>query len=184
MDVNRLRSGEKIAAVSAIALLLIMFIFDWFGLKASAGGFSAEGARNAWGSYGFIDIVLFVTFLAALGTAYLSASQQNVNLPVAASALVAGLGIISVILIIISIISPPDFGVSGDGIDHTRKIGVWLGLIAAAGVAYGGWRAMQEEGTSFGAQRDRLQDRYGGDEPPPPPPPASTGGPPSEGGAA
>ena len=32
MDTNRLGTGEMIAAVSAIALLLIMFIFSWFGI--------------------------------------------------------------------------------------------------------------------------------------------------------
>ena len=36
--------------------------------------------------------------------------------------------------------------------------GVFLGLIASAGIAYGGWRAMEEEGTSFGDQADRIQD--------------------------
>ncbi len=184
MDFTRLTQGEKIAGVSAIALILIMFIFDWFGLKADVSGFTAEGSRNAWGSYGFIDIVLFITVAAAIGLALLSASQTEVGLPVAASAVVAGLGILSVVLIIISIISPPDFGVdlSGTGIDHTRKIGVWLGLLAAIGVAYGGWRAMQEEGTSFGGQTDRFR---GPDEgpgatppPPPPPPPSSSSAPP------
>ena len=68
------------------------------------------GSRNAWGSYGFIDIVLFITVAAAIGLALISASQTEVGLPVAASAIVAGLGILSVVLIIISIISPPDFG--------------------------------------------------------------------------
>ncbi len=34
---------------------------------------------------------------------------------------------------------------------------MFLGLIASAGIAYGGWRAMEEEGTSFGDQADRLQ---------------------------
>ncbi|MEK6271291.1 MAG: hypothetical protein AABM42_01410 [Actinomycetota bacterium] len=176
MDFTRLTQGEKIAGVSGIALILIMFIFDWFGLKADVSGFTAEGSRNAWGSYGFIDIVLFITVAAAIGLALISASQTEVGLPVAASAVVAGLGILSVVLIIISIISPPDFGadLSGSGIDNTRKIGVWLGLIAAIGVAYGGWRAMQEEeGASFGEPADRLR---GPDEAPgaaPPPPPSS-----------
>jgi hypothetical protein len=185
MDFTRLTQGEKIAGVSGIALLLIMFIFKWFGLEVSgnAGGFefSVGGSENAWGSYGFIDIVLFITVVAAVGLALISASQTEVGLPVAASAVVAGLGILSVVLIIISIISPPDFGASDvNGIDHTRKIGVWLGLIAAIGVAYGGWRAMQEEGTSFGEQADRFRgpDEGPGAAPPPsssspPPPPPS-----------
>jgi hypothetical protein len=180
MDFTRLTQGEKIAGVSGIALLLIMFIFDWFGLKADVAGFTAEGSRNAWGSYGFIDIVLFITVAAAVGLALISASQTEVGLPVAASAVVAGLGILSVVLIIISIISPPDFGVdlSGSGIDHTRKIGVWLGLIAAIGVAYGGWRAMQEEGTSFGDQADRFRGPDEGPGATPPPPPSSPPPPP------
>jgi len=179
MDLNRLTQGEKIAGGSGIALILIMFIFKWFGLKAGVGGFAFEGSRNAWGSYGFIDIVLFITVVAAVGLAALKASDADVGLPVAASAVVAGLGVLSVVLIIISIISPPDFGadLSGTGIDHTRKIGVWLGLIAAIGVAYGGWRAMQEEGTSYGGEADRFrappdQGSSAGPPPPPPPPPS------------
>ena len=180
MDLNRLTQGEKIAGGSGIALILIMFIFKWFGLKAGVGGFAFEGSRNAWGSYGFIDIVLFITVVAAVGLAALKASDADVGLPVAASAVVAGLGVLSVVLIIISIISPPDFGadLSGTGIDHTRKIGVWLGLIAAIGIAYGGWRAMQEEGTGYGGEADRFrappdQGRSAGPPPPPPPPPPS-----------
>jgi hypothetical protein len=179
MDFSRTTQGEKIAGVSGILLILIMFIFKWFGLKftGGAGAFavSVEGSRNAWGSYGFIDIVLFITALSAVGLLLLSASESDLSLPVAASAIVAGLGILSVVLIIISIISPPDFGadLSGTGIDHTRKIGVWLGLIAAAGVAIGGYLAMQEEGTSFGTQTDRLGGGPGegpSSGPPPPPP--------------
>jgi hypothetical protein len=172
MDLTRLTQGEKIAGVSGIALILIMFIFKWFGLKAGIGGFSVEGSRNAWGSYGFIDIVLFITVVAAVGLAAIKASEAEAGLPVAAGAIVAGLGILSVVLIIISIISPPDFG-AGDisGIDHTRKIGVWLGLIAAIGVAYGGWRTMQEEGTSFGGEADRFRGAPDEASAGPPPPP-------------
>jgi hypothetical protein len=150
-------------------------------LKAGVGGFTVEGSRNAWG-HGFIDIVLFITGVAAVGLAALAASETETGLPVAAGAIVAGLGALSVLLIIISLISPPDFGadLSGTGIDHTRKIGVWLGLIAAIGVAYGGWRAMQEEGTSFGGEADRFRGAPGEgpgagppSAPPPPPPPPS-----------
>jgi hypothetical protein len=179
MDLTRLTQGEKIAGVSGIALILIMFIFKWFGLKASAGGLTFEGSQNAWHAYGwFIVLVLLVAGFAAIGLALISGSEGDAGLPVAASSIVTALGAISVLIIIISIISPPDLGVdlSGTGIDHTRKIGVWLGLIAAAGIAYGGWRAMQEEGTSFGGEADRFrgapdEGTSAGPPPPPPPPP-------------
>lgn len=175
MDVNRLSAGEKIAGISGVALLLIMFIFKWFGLSANLGDFgglggsNAEVTRNAWGSFGFIDIVLFVTLGAAIALAAIAASESRLNMPVALSAIVAGLGILSVVLIVISLISPPNF--SGidlpNGVDKTRKIGAFLGLIAAIGVAYGGYMAMQEEGTSFSDQADRVQGG-GGDGTPPP----------------
>jgi hypothetical protein len=177
LDVNRLGTGEKIAAVSAVALLLIMFIFDWFGVSGSidtgVGVVEFEGGgANAWQSFGFIDIVLFVTVVAAIALAVITANASDVNLPVAGSAIVAGLGILSVILILYRIIDPPS--------DLDREIGVFLGLIAAGGIAYGGWVAMQEEGTSFGDQRDRVSGGGPGDRggprdrggPPPPPPQA------------
>ena len=200
MDFAVLNRGEKIAGVAGILLILIMFIFDWFGLQFTAGGagfgFSAEGGRNAWGSYGFTDIVLFITALAAIGLAVTAASDAEVGLPVAMSAIVAALGILSLILVVISIISPPDFGVnvSGTGIDHERKIGVWLGLLAVIGVTAGGFLAMQEEGTSFSGEADRFRGGGtgggpGAGPPPPPPPPSQppsapppSGGPPPASG--
>jgi hypothetical protein len=193
MDFTRLTQGEKIAGISGIALLLIMLIFKWFGVEVSGGGVTVEGgSRNAFGAYGFFDIVLFITVVAAVGLVLIAASEGEVGLPVAASAIVAGLGILSVVLVLISIISPPEWSVDGvdigdfPGLDVTRKIGVWLGLLATIGVAYGGWRAMQEEGTSFGDQADRFQNRppSGGGTPPPPPPAGGGGTPPSSGGPA
>ena len=181
MDVNRLGRGEKIAAVSAIALLLIMFIFSWFGIDAE-GGVDLGGA-NAWESFGLIDLILFITVVAAIALAAMLANGQRVDMPVSPAAIVAGLGILSVILILFRIISPPDFGL-GDlleigGGEVSRKIGVFLGLIAAAGIAYGGYESMQEEGTSFAAERDRLSDRDSAPgETPPPRDPAGPGGPP------
>jgi hypothetical protein len=181
-----------IAAVSAVLLLLIMFIFSWFGFggdlgnQASAAGF--DTGFNAWQSFGFIDIILFITIVVAIGGAVMTANAQSVNSPVAISSITAGLGILSVLLILFRIISPPDFGTDvfgGSGIDVSRKIGVFLGLIAAGGIAYGGWRAMQAEGTSFSGEADRIQNRPpsgGGAPPPPPPPPASGGTPPASGG--
>jgi hypothetical protein len=199
MDFAVLNRGEKIAGVAGALLILIMFIFDWFGLKFTAGGagfgFSAEGGRNAWGSYGFTDIVLFITALAAIALALMAASDAEVGSPVAMSAIVAALGILSLILVVISIISPPDFGVnaSGTGIDHERKIGVWLGLLAVIGVTAGGFLAMQEEGTSFAGEADRFRGGGpgggaggpGAGPPPPPPPPPSQppSAPPPSGGA-
>lgn len=160
--------GEKIAGIAAVVLFFDMFIFDWFGFGGSVetivGEVEVGGGANAWQAFGFIDIILLLTIGAAIAVAVMAANASDVNLPVAGSALVAGLGILSVILIIYRIIDTP-FGAD-------REIGVFIGLLAAAGIAYGGWTAMQEEGTSFGDQADRFQGG-GSQDPPPPPPPAN-----------
>jgi hypothetical protein len=129
MDLTRLGRGERIAGISAIALILIMLIFDWYG----PSGATQLGGTNAWESYSFIDIILFITALAALGLVYLSASRQQLNLPVAGSALTVGLGVLSLILILFRIIDTPSYDLPfGGSIATDTKIGVWLGLIATA----------------------------------------------------
>jgi hypothetical protein len=179
MDTSRLRQGELIAGVAGALLLVIMFL-NWFGAPDEVNGLPtganiAEAAGfdtsfSAWQAFDFIDIILFITAIVAVGLAVMTATARTVALPVAASAITAGLGILSTLLVLYRIIDPP--------FELDRKYGVFLGLIAAAAIAYGGWRAMQEEGTSFSREADRLQDQTSGPgdrPPPPPPPPPSTG---------
>ena len=202
MDASRIRQGEMIAAGAAVALFIIMFL-AWFSVP-EVGGIGADEARDAieqaedagfdtgnaedlvdeaedassvsaWDAFDFIKIVMLLTIIAAITMAVMSAMGNRPNLPVALSAIVAGLGILTTLLILYRIIDPVG------GLD--RSYGLFLGLVAAAAIAYGGWRAMEEEGTSFGDQADRLQGPgtgAGGGSPPPPPPPPTTQQPPSQ----
>jgi hypothetical protein len=182
MDASRLTRGEQVAAIAGIALLVIMFL-PWFGIGGVAGeaieqaqdlGFAPDvsTSANAWESFDVIDLVLLLTVIAAVGVAVAAMMAQTVAMPIAASAITAGLGILSTVLVAYRLLDPP--------YDASRKFGAFLGLIAAAGVAYGGWLAMQEEGSTFTDQVPGT-----GEAPPPPPPPAppASGGPPPQGPA-
>jgi len=173
MDVNRVSPGEKIAAVAAVLLFISMF-FAWFGFENVANELSDQfgvdvGASsftfNAWESFDFIDLVLTVAILAAVGTAFVRASDAVVDLPL--NPAVAVLGGLATLLVLYRVIDPPG------GSD--REWGVFLGLILSAAVAYGGYKAMEEEGASFSGAADRLSGGGPGD---PPPPPSSTPPPP------
>jgi len=89
---------------------------------------------------------------------------------------------LAVLLILYRIIDPPGSeSVAGVSVDVTLKLGIFLGLISAAGIAYGGYSAMREEGTTFGDAADRLSNGPGDSQPPaggPPPPPSSQQPPP------
>jgi hypothetical protein len=179
MDADRLGRGEQIAGICA-ALLFIFMFFNWFSFPDEIGGVSTQVDQagdffdtgyNAWQSYDFTDLVLLVTIVVAVGGAIATAMARDVALPVAASAITAGLGVLSFVLVGWSLINTPSFGGLGVDVDLDRSWGVFVGLLLTAGIAYGGWIGMQEEGTSFGDQVDRVQG--GGGAAPPPPPPAA-----------
>jgi uncharacterized membrane protein YhaH (DUF805 family) len=193
MEASKLSTGEKVAAVSAVLLFIFMF-FDWFGVEVSgAGGFSGSvpgAGGSAWDALNFIPIVLLIAIVAAVGVAVLRLTDSAWEPPVSMNAVVAALGGLSVLLILFRIIDPPSFGsFGGVSVDGTVEFGIFLGLIAAVGIAYGGYLAMKEEGTSFGDTADRLSGGSGGgpsggpppppSSPPPPPPPPPSSPPPS-----
>ncbi len=192
MEVDKLSTGEKISAASAVLLFIFMF-FDWFGVEISGvPGFSGDvsgSGGSAWDALDVIPIFLMLAIVVAIGVAVIRLTDADIEPPVSLNAIVAALGGFAVLLILYRIISPPDFGsFGGVEVDATLKFGIFLGLLAAAGIAYGGYSAMREEGMTFGDAADRLggggsggqQPPAGGTTPPPPPPPAQQPPPPPQ----
>jgi len=175
MELDKLNTGEKIAGVSAVLLFIFMF-FDWFGVEVSGGGFSGSvpgAGGSAWDALDFIPIVLVVAIVLALVNVALRLSDSPYEPPVSLNTVVTVLGVLSALLVLFRIVDPPSFGsFGGVSVDGTLEFGIFLGLIAAIGIAYGGYRAMQEEGVSFSDAADRLSGGGPGASPPPPPPPA------------
>jgi len=190
MDADRLSTGEKIAGGSAILLFIFMF-FDWFKVDISddQGLFSVSVGGNAWDALDIIPIVLMLAIIAAIAVAVIRLTDSAFEPPVSMNAVVAILGAISVLLILYRIIDPPGAG-DVPGVDVNPALGIFLGLLAAAGITYGGYRAMQEEGTSFGDLGDQFSNRGGtgagghsqppASTTPPPPPSSGQGGPPQQ----
>lgn len=193
MDLDRLSTGEKIAGGSAVLLFIFMF-FDWFKVEVSgsSGLFSVSAGGSAWEALDVIPIILMIAVVVAVGVAVVRLTDAVLEPPISVNAIVAILGAISVLLILYRIIDPPSAG-DIPGVDVNPAVGIFLGLIAAVGIAYGGYRAMQEEGTSFGDLGDQFSNRGGSGAgppqqppssttPPPPPPPPSSGpgGPPPQ----
>jgi uncharacterized membrane protein YhaH (DUF805 family) len=175
MALDKLSTGEKIAAVSGVLLFVFMF-FDWYGVEVSGvSGFSGtiSGAGgSAWDALEIIPLFLMLAIVVALGVAVVRLTDADLEPPVSMNAVVAALGGLAVLLILYRIVDTPgggDFG--GVAVDLNLKLGIFLALISAAGIAYGGYSAMREEGFTFDDQADRLSGQ-GGPPPPPSPPPA------------
>lgn len=167
MDTSNLGRGAMIAGISGVLLFIVMF-FSWFGapdevddviqqsqqlgeqLGIDTGGVSdVDTTANAWQAFDFIDLILLLAVIVSVGLAVMTLMGASASLPVAGSALTCGIGALSLLLVLYRILDPPE--------DASREIGVYLGLLATAGITFGGYLGMQEEGTSFSEQGDRLR---------------------------
>jgi hypothetical protein len=163
-DISRLRRADQIVGGGAIALFIFLFFFKWYGSSASSsvGGINLGASLNGWHSFTISRWIWLITIIVALGAVVLRAGQRELSLPVQPSVIIAGLGALSTILIVYRIVHHPSGGSSGGiGLEHFSysygiKIGIWLGLIAAAVITYGGYLAMQAEGTSLADVRDQA----------------------------
>lgn len=158
-----MRAGERIAALSALCLLGFSFL-DWYGAEpVGEARFQTSAGGNAWQTLEPILVVLAATIVAALAVAVLRLAGSKWRPAVPLNAVVAVLGGLSALLILFRIVAPPDLGeVGGILLEATLLPGVFLSLLAACGVAYGGYRAMGEEGASFESIADGLGDQRRG----------------------
>jgi hypothetical protein len=145
-----------------VALFVLMFV-TWYGSEVTGqtegipfGGTGTGG--NAWQSLNVIPLFLMLAIAVAVGAALLRLSGSDWKPAVPADAAVAVLGGLATLLILFRIVDPPGFGsFGGISVEATLKVGVFLALAAALGIAYGGYRAMRESGDSFQGIAKRLE---------------------------
>jgi hypothetical protein len=141
MDTTRLTTGDMIAGVGGIVLLIALFL-PWYGVSADVAGVSVSVSGSGWEVLGFIDILLFLIAVVAIAVV---AGRATNRLPaeVPGSLVLLGLGALAVLLVLFRIIDIPAGDVP-DSVDLSRKIGIFIALIGAAAVAYGGWQSNAE----------------------------------------
>jgi hypothetical protein len=159
VGLGRLSNGERIPGISAI-LLYIFMSFDWFGSKDSGELRYFSVGRSAWDALDYISIALLIAVIVTLAVAALRFMDAVHGFPVSVNAVVAILGIVSMLLILFRIVDPPNFGSFKEvwgtiTIEGTVQTPMFLALMAAAGIAFGGCLAMREEGISFADLRAR-----------------------------
>jgi hypothetical protein len=160
---SRLRTGEAIYLLAAILLFVLMFL-DWYGVEGAGsaeplgGVVSSAAGGSAWDMLEVIPLFLMLAIVVAVGGAVLRLAGSDWKPAIPPAAAVCVLGLLAALLILIRIIDPPGPGEVLEGaFDTTLKLPVFLALAAALGIAYGGRRAMADEGTSFGGVAKKLE---------------------------
>jgi hypothetical protein len=150
VDITKVRPGQRIAALAGVVLFVVMW-FSWYGVDVSKvpGGKAAQSliaasgvdtTATAWQAFDWIDLLMLLTVIVAVGSAVLVASGRSVQLPVSTASLTAGLGALATLLVLYRLVNEP-----GPDKFINIKFGAWLGLFSCAAIAYGGWRAMSED---------------------------------------
>ncbi|MGH9276874.1 MAG: hypothetical protein ACRD12_02005 [Acidimicrobiales bacterium] len=139
MNLDKLTSAEQIIAGSGIALLIFSFL-PWFGF----GG----ATHNGWATpFSSLAVLIAVVMVVQIALARLTTASLP-KLPVSWGKVHMVLGLVAVGLIVLQYI----IGDCASGtvlgrrvcITLDRQFGLFLGALAAAGLAYGGIRRSKE----------------------------------------
>lgn len=150
MPLGRLNGGEWLAGVSGVLLFVFMF-FNWFGVKlvnTSNLLFAIQGngaEENAWEALDYIPILLVIAIFATLVLTALCFADVFPERRLRINCAVAILGLASMGLILFRIIDPPVFYVEPTiTSEGAIQLPIFLALVTAAGIAFGGCLAMWE----------------------------------------
>jgi hypothetical protein len=137
---RRIRVGEALAAVGATGLFVLLFA-DWF-----------EGAgvsRSGWSSLGWALIALLVAEIAVgLVLVVSTIARAKPGIIVGSAVTTASLGIVTLPIALIRVLlTQPDLDLGLGNTAVSVQVAGYLGLVALAMTAAGGWITLADERT-------------------------------------
>jgi hypothetical protein len=146
VDLNKLTQSEKVIGGSAVALLLFSF-FPWYG--------KFGGSRNGWDYFLFGVIPVFLGIIMAAQIAISRFTETKLpDPPLAWGQIHLIAGSLAAVLVLLKLLIGDKvgggsvLGTSIPSITLDRKFGIFLALLAAIGLAAGGFLKSREPATA------------------------------------
>jgi hypothetical protein len=139
---RRIHSGELASAACAMALLVLMFATAWYGVDRPPG--KTSGAErvttvDAWNSLTLLRWLMLLTIIVAVGSLLLHMTQRSHGVSTDTSGTVTLLGFVTALLVAYRVLI--DLPSAASIVD--QKLGAYLGMLAAFGIALGGYHALR-----------------------------------------
>jgi hypothetical protein len=140
VDINKLSRGEQVISISGIVLVIFSFI-KWYGLDLG-GDLDIPGVDTSFSANGWDRTLgMFAAIIAIVMVAQILASKfGNMDMPDLGSVtwgqVHLGLGALAALFVIICFFD--------DG-GAEKKFGLFISIVAALGLAAGGYLKFQEE---------------------------------------
>lgn len=151
MDLSRLSSADKVILGAALALFITLFL-PWFSVDVGGGVVDASGSASGFDAGGFlfaiVPLLIAIVMAAQIAIDRFSPGTTLPNPPVPWGQVHLILGAIALALIVLKFLIGEDAGV-GDaaGVDVSRSWGIFLSILAAAALTFGGFQKRGEGDT-------------------------------------
>ncbi len=130
---RRVRTGEIVAGVAGVVLLLSLFL-EWYTVRGRAEGLTA------WSAFSFVDLLVCLVALLGIALAVSQVVGRGPALPVAIGVITTTLALAATLLVLYRIVNQPG---PNDAIGVGA--GAWVGLAACLGVFLGAWLSLSDE---------------------------------------
>jgi membrane protein YdbS with pleckstrin-like domain len=137
----QLAAGESIAGASGV-LLLVAMLLPWYERETNIAGALIAESWTAWQILSVVAILLFAIAVTAVAVP-LARLLREAPERFRDDRLLVALGVLALALVLFRLIDMPTPDIQpqpGDRVDSDRGPGLFLALLAAMGIAYGGRR--------------------------------------------
>jgi multisubunit Na+/H+ antiporter MnhF subunit len=149
MDLNKLTTGDQVIGVSGIVLFIVSF-FNWLGFNVNGHTIAALGVSPSASAWHF-TLTLLAVLLGLVLLIYVVLKALGVEIPgkfgsVTLAQIVLGIAGIAFLFVLIKVIVGPNAGGTlPAGITKSRKVGIFIGLIATIGLVAGAFLNFQAD---------------------------------------
>jgi hypothetical protein len=130
---TRLSASQLIAPAGGVLLLVALFL-PWYSRDTDIAGAVINQTWTAWQATPVIATLLFLVGVAAIVAPSAPGAFRGDRLAM----LLGVLGLVLVLFRALDLPLPDVDLVQGDHADSSRSVGLFLALLATAGIAYGG----------------------------------------------
>jgi hypothetical protein len=160
---NRMRTGEWVAALGAAGLFASLFL-NWFSVDGQAAGWLAyasvpDGVHlSGWGSLGwFMDLLLCIAIIGGASLSYMTVKRASPAWPIGAGVLTWTLGSVIFVVLAVRVATQPGLGLGLSNTPVLIEAPAYLGLLCALLIPIGAFLSIRDERTDSSEARDYGQ---------------------------
>jgi len=148
--VDKLTTADKVIFGSAIVFLISLFL-PWYGITEGGIDFNSKGTD--YFLTGWLPLLLAIVMVAQIAITRFSPDTKlpDPPMPWGQIHMLAGIACAVLLVLRLAIVSDDVAGFGDTGVDLDRKYGLFLALLAAIGLAIGGFLKNQEGETDTAA---------------------------------